>query len=213
VSACPNLSGRRVGLRPLTPDDFGSWKAVRRHNVEWLELWEPRRSPDGTDPVGDRRAFAMRCSARERERQLGTGWGFGIFLGPALIGEINLSNVVRGAFQNAHVGYWVDRDHAGRGYTPEALVVVARFAFETSAYIVCRSQSSPVTGPPAGWWRSWTSAVKDWPSATWRSTGSGRTIFGTPSRSRSGGPGPGNFRLTGWIEGTASRRFGFSPRS
>ena len=130
MSACPNLSGRRVGLRPLTPDDFGSWKAVRRHNVEWLEPWEPRWSPDGTDPVGDRRAFGMRCSARDRERQLGTGWGLGIFLGPALIGEINLSNVVRGAFQNAHVGYWVDRDHAGRGYAPEALVVVARFVFE-----------------------------------------------------------------------------------
>ena len=53
-----------------------------------------------------------------------------MFLESALIGEINLSNVVRGAFQNAHVGYWVDRDHAGYGYIPEALVVAARFAFE-----------------------------------------------------------------------------------
>ena len=130
MSACPNLSGRRVGLRPLTPDDFGSWKAVRQDNAAWLEPWEPRRNPDGADPVGDRRAFDMRCSARDRERELGTGWGFGIFLGPVLIGEMNLSNVVRGAFQNAHVGYWVDRDHAGQGYAPEALIVTARFAFE-----------------------------------------------------------------------------------
>ena len=71
-----------------------------------------------------------------------------MFLGPVLIGEINLSNVVRGAFQNAHVGYWVDRDHAGRGYIPEALVVVARFAFETvglhrlQVSIVPRNRSS-----------------------------------------------------------------------
>ena len=148
MSACPNLSGRRVGLRPLAPEDFGSWKAVRRHNAKWLEPWEPQRSPDGTDPVGDRRAFGMRCSARDRECQLGTGWGFGIFLGPVLIGEINLSNVVRGAFQNAHVGYWVDRDHAGQGYIPEALVVLARFAFETvglhrlQVSIVPRNRSS-----------------------------------------------------------------------
>ena len=56
--------------------------------------------------------------------------------------------MVRGAFQNAHVGYWVDRDHAGQGYTPEALVVVARFAFETvglhrlQVSIVPRNRSS-----------------------------------------------------------------------
>lgn len=130
MSVGQNLNGRRISLRPLTPDDFGSWKAVRKHNTEWLESWEPRRGPDGSNLIDDRRAFGMRCSARDRERHLGAGWAFGVFLGSALIGEINLSNVVRGAFQNAHVGYWVDRDHAGQGYIPEAVVVAARFAFE-----------------------------------------------------------------------------------
>ncbi len=48
----------------------------------------------------------------------------------ALIGEVNLSNVVRGAFRSAHVGYWVDQNQAGNGYIPESLVVVCRFAFE-----------------------------------------------------------------------------------
>jgi ribosomal-protein-alanine N-acetyltransferase len=28
------------------------------------------------------------------------------------------------------VGYWIDEEKAGNGYTPEAVVVVARFAFE-----------------------------------------------------------------------------------
>ena len=45
-------------------------------------------------------------------------------------GELNLSNVVRGAFRSAHVGYWMDEDMAGNGYIPEALVVACRFAFE-----------------------------------------------------------------------------------
>ena len=76
----------------------------------------------------------MRCSARDRERQLGTGWGFGVFLdqhgSESFIGEMNLSNVVRGAFRNATVGYWVDQDRAGNGYIPESLVVACRFAFE-----------------------------------------------------------------------------------
>ena len=28
------------------------------------------------------------------------------------------------------MGYWIDERHAGQGYTPEALVVLARFAFD-----------------------------------------------------------------------------------
>jgi ribosomal-protein-alanine N-acetyltransferase len=46
------------------------------------------------------------------------------------VGEMNLSSVSRGAFQNADVGYWVDQAQAGRGYVPEACVLLFRFAFE-----------------------------------------------------------------------------------
>ena len=48
-------------------------------------------------------------------------------------GEMNLSSVQRGPFQSCYVGYWIDEDVAGMGYTPEALVVAARFAFEQLA--------------------------------------------------------------------------------
>lgn len=125
------LTGRRVSLRMLDPRDFEAWRAVRRRNVDWLTKWEPMRLPGQADVVEDRHAFATRCSARAREWQLGAGYGLGIF-GPdgRLAGEINLSRVQRGPFQNADVGYWTDVDHAGQGFMPEALVIVARFAFE-----------------------------------------------------------------------------------
>jgi len=80
--------------------------------------------------VEDARAFAARCGARDRERQMGTGYGFGVFVNGRFAGEVNLNNVQRGAFQNAYVGYWVDRAQAGRGYTPEAVVAAFRFGFE-----------------------------------------------------------------------------------
>jgi ribosomal-protein-alanine N-acetyltransferase len=72
----------------------------------------------------------VRCSARERERQLGTGYGFGVFVEGRFAGEINLSAIQRGPFQSAYVGYWIDEAEAGLGYTPEALVVLVRFAFD-----------------------------------------------------------------------------------
>ncbi len=67
---------------------------------------------------------------RERERQLGTGFGFGIYIQNHLCGEVNLSSIQRGPFQSGEVGYWIDQMQAGRGYCPEAVVLVFRFAFE-----------------------------------------------------------------------------------
>jgi len=124
------LFGRRVVLRPITVADFPGWREVRRRNADWLTKWEAQRVQGQPDVVEDRDAFAVRCSARQRERQLGTGYGFGIFVDGDLAGEINLSAVQRGPFQSAYVGYWIDEKHAGNGYMPEALVVLAQFAFD-----------------------------------------------------------------------------------
>ena len=127
------LSGRRVVLRPLTVGDFEAWREVRIRSRDWLVKWEPRPLPGQPDATADRRVFAARCGARERERQLGSGYGFGMFVGGRFVGEINLSSVQRGPYQNAYVGYWIDEAMAGNGYTPEAFVVLSKFAFEDLA--------------------------------------------------------------------------------
>ena len=124
------LFGRRVLLRPLSVSDFPAWREVRRRNEAWLTRWEPTRMPGQPDVIEDRDAFAVRCSARQRERQLGVGYGYGVFVDGVFAGEVNLSSVQRGPFQSAYVGYWIDEKQAGNGYTPEALVAVARLAFD-----------------------------------------------------------------------------------
>lgn len=130
VEGSAALFGQRVMLRPLVLSDFSAWREVRHRCGEWLTRWEPARLPHQPDVTQDRDAFAVRCSARHRERQLGTGYGFGIFAEGQLAGEINLSSIQRGPFQNAYVGYWIDEKWAGQGLMPEAVVVLARFAFE-----------------------------------------------------------------------------------
>ena len=141
------LAGRRVRLRTLGEDDYDAWYVVRSRCRDWLVPWEPR--PAGAPPTPeDRGSFAARCAARERERQIGSGYGFGIFLDGRFVGEITLSSIQRGPFQNAFVGYWVDRELAGQGIVPEAVVVVLRFAFEelrlhrVEVAIVPRNRSS-----------------------------------------------------------------------
>lgn len=125
------LVTRRLVVRPLASSDWEQWSRVRDRSRDWLERWEPLRPVGTLDPVRDHSAFTSRCAARERERQLGTGFAFGLFLHDgSFIGEININNVLRSAFMSAHVGYWVDESHAGQGYVPEGLVRVMQFAFD-----------------------------------------------------------------------------------
>lgn len=122
------LHGRRVVLRTLNEHDYDGWAEVRIRCHDWLVPWEPRMAGSPLPPE-DRRNFAARCALRERERQLGTGYGFGIFVDGRFAGELTLSSIQRGPFLTAYVGYWIDQALAGRGYVPEAVVACLRYAF------------------------------------------------------------------------------------
>src|SRR3954465_11656397 len=47
----------------------------------------------------------------------------------ALMGIFEFSEVVRGSFQNAYLGYWVGAPYAGQGYMREGMQLALRFAF------------------------------------------------------------------------------------
>jgi len=124
------LPGWRIWVSTLVEADYPAWFEVRSRCRDWLVPWEPRPMGAPLAPE-DAASFATRCVMRERERQLGTGFGFGIFLEGRFSGEVTLSSIQRGPFQNGSIGYWVDRDLAGTGLVPEAVVVVLQFAFES----------------------------------------------------------------------------------
>ena len=126
----PRLHGKRVMLRPLVPADFSTYREIRLRNEDWLLPWEPSRISLASDPIREHDAFIARCNMRERERQTGVAYGLGLFVNDTFCGEVNLNNVQRGAMQTATVGYWVDQAQAGHAYVAEAVVVLAKFAFE-----------------------------------------------------------------------------------
>ncbi|WP_419943709.1 GNAT family N-acetyltransferase [Candidatus Poriferisodalis sp.] len=124
------LRTERLELRPLVPSDFAQWNEVRERCRVWLSKWEPRPPAGAPDPSRDPQAFSNRCRMRERERSLGTAFDFGLWHDGWFCGEINISHVARGAFQSAHVGYWIDVRMAGKGLVAEGLMAVFEFAFE-----------------------------------------------------------------------------------
>jgi ribosomal-protein-alanine N-acetyltransferase len=48
----------------------------------------------------------------------------------AIAGMINLSQIFRGNFQNAYLGYYVGEPFAGQGLMTEAISLILRFAFK-----------------------------------------------------------------------------------
>jgi [ribosomal protein S5]-alanine N-acetyltransferase len=47
----------------------------------------------------------------------------------AIVGVINMNNIVRGSFLSASLGYYAGAPHAGQGYMREGLELVKEFAF------------------------------------------------------------------------------------
>jgi ribosomal-protein-alanine N-acetyltransferase len=48
-----------------------------------------------------------------------------------VIGRVGLGGVLRGAFQNAYLGYWIDAGQQGQGFMTEAVLATTRFAFRS----------------------------------------------------------------------------------
>ena len=128
MSALPErLQGERVGLRAFTAGDVAELTDLRVRNREFLTPWEPRRSEGFFTAAGQRAEI-------ERDRHEWAAdrtYAFAIVehAGGAMRGRIALANVVRGAWENATLGYFVDEEVGGRGYASEAVSLALDFAF------------------------------------------------------------------------------------
>ena len=67
---------------------------------------------------------------QRREARAGRMLPFAVVVGDRLAGQLTVSSVVRGAFDAAAVGYWVDERLAGRGIIPAAVALAADYCFQ-----------------------------------------------------------------------------------
>ena len=129
------LHGENIQLRAPRFSDRAQWNQVRVENREWLSPWEASlpQTPVGapaSEFLTKRPSFYSMVRALNHEARAGRSYSFMIFHGKNLIGQITLGGVIYGALRGGHIGYWIDKNYAGRGYTTEAVNAVTSFAFD-----------------------------------------------------------------------------------
>jgi [ribosomal protein S5]-alanine N-acetyltransferase len=113
-------SGKRVFLRSPEDNDAREFCALSRDSVTFHRglVAPPRDEPSFLE-------YLERCRRPDAASFL-----ICVTQNKAVAGAINLSQIFRGGFQNAYLGYFMGAPFAGKGFGTEALQLMLRHAFK-----------------------------------------------------------------------------------
>jgi ribosomal-protein-alanine N-acetyltransferase len=124
------LTTARLVLRPPSPGDAAALADYHARNRDHLAPWEPARPPEFFTAAW----WQGEIARIEEAARAGTLLSIVVLARSApagpIIGRCTLSNIVRGPFQAAHLGFSLDRDSTGKGIMHEALAALVAYAFE-----------------------------------------------------------------------------------
>jgi ribosomal-protein-alanine N-acetyltransferase len=118
-----------VVLRPLELADGKAWREVRARNAAWLKPWDATVPPGTGGRPASYRSLVRKLSRLARED---AAMPFAVEVDGAFVGQVTVNNIVRGSAQFASVGYWLDREVAGRGIMPLAVAMTVDHCFTTA---------------------------------------------------------------------------------
>jgi ribosomal-protein-alanine N-acetyltransferase len=122
------IETERLTIRLADPADVPEIVRYYRDNRDYLQPFSPAFEPELFDPV----AWLEQVSSRRREFTAGETFRAFLFLRSSprrIIGNINLTLVVRGAAQSCVLGYNLAEAEQGHGYMTEAVRAMVDFAF------------------------------------------------------------------------------------
>lgn len=121
------LTHQELTVRPLRASDAADWRRARRRNAAWLIPW------DATVPPGaDARpmSFPQLVWRLRSQARAGTSYPFVIEVDGQFAGQVTVNNIVGGSALFGSVGYWLDRDFAGRSVMPRSVALVVDHCFQ-----------------------------------------------------------------------------------
>jgi ribosomal-protein-alanine N-acetyltransferase len=131
------LRTERLHMRPLRREDREEFIRVRTLSADFYSRWFPLES--GT--VAD--VFEAELKRAETRASTGTSFRFvGVRATGALTVFVNLTDIVRGVFQNAYASWSVAADAQRQGYASEAVAALLDFAFRDDGAALHRVQAN-----------------------------------------------------------------------
>lgn len=112
-------------LRPLEPGDAERLAELVRRSRTFLAPWEPARPDSYFTLAGQQEAADQALQLKAA----GLAEPCVILEDGVVVGRINLNNIVRGPFQSASMGYWLDQEAVGRGLATAAVGELVALAF------------------------------------------------------------------------------------
>jgi len=73
--------------------------------------------------------LTLKWYARLTQRRNGRSYSFAIWHQRNLIGQISLGGVILGAMRGGHIGYWIDKNYANKGFTTQAVMALTDYSF------------------------------------------------------------------------------------
>jgi [ribosomal protein S5]-alanine N-acetyltransferase len=123
------LSRGDITLRPLRQTDSRRWREVRRRNQEWLQPWEATLPPEGVAGGDIIPTFGMMVRRLRREAREGRSLPWALTYQGSLVGQVTVGGISWGSLRSAYIGYWIDREVAGRGIMPTAVALAIDHCF------------------------------------------------------------------------------------
>jgi [ribosomal protein S5]-alanine N-acetyltransferase len=128
-----SIASKRLKLsqtRPADAEAFAELFSTSFH--DHLEPWSPPTAPEA---YGERSRRHARDYIEVALDKWETGSDYRFFIRAtdadnAIVGQVGLTNLVRGAFQSCFIGYWIGKQYINKGYATEAVVLALEFGFE-----------------------------------------------------------------------------------
>ena len=112
------LHSEGVTLRLLRRRDARTIEQLLLRDRAWLEPWEA--TVPGRIGQINGRSLVSGLLAQFRD---GFGLPLVIEVDKRIVGQLNVANILYGSVGSANIGYWIARQHAGRGITPRAVAM------------------------------------------------------------------------------------------
>jgi ribosomal-protein-alanine N-acetyltransferase len=130
VNRSPTVSDGGITLRLIRQRDAPAWREVRRRNRDWLQPWEASLPPEASLITEVPATFGEMVRRMRRDARAGRAIPWAIIVDGQFAGQITVGGITYGSLRSAYIGYWIDKEFAGRGIMPAAVAMACDFCLD-----------------------------------------------------------------------------------